>query len=82
MEEELPRVVLAANDCVMNRAVGSSLELETESNLWEQSGQIPGVQDHQHLAGLQEYLAGSDQDRRRALSYIPVHRPAAIFSGS
>ncbi|MDD1735856.1 MAG: hypothetical protein LUQ21_00115 [Methanothrix sp.] len=43
MEEELPRVVLAANDCVMNRAVGSSLEQETESNLWEQSGQIPGV---------------------------------------
>ena len=43
MEEELPRIVLAANDCVMNRAVGSSLEQETESNLWQQSGQIPGV---------------------------------------
>ena len=43
MEEELPRVVLAASDCVMNRAVGLNVELETESNLWQQSGQIPGV---------------------------------------
>ena len=71
MEEELPRVVLAANDCVMNRAVGSSCRAGNRIKPLGAVRADPRGTDHQHLAGLQEYLAGSDQDGERALSYIP-----------
>jgi hypothetical protein len=43
MSEELPKIVLAASDCVISRAIGFDVEQEIESNLWAQSGQIPGV---------------------------------------
>jgi len=43
MAEELPKLVLAANDCLMQRSIGSSEETEMESNIWTQSAQVPGI---------------------------------------